>query len=198
MRRILALVICVAALAGCATTRHPPTPAPPSVGAVSWDARLSQLERADSWRLDGRAAAALGQQGWQASLNWQQSGSSSDVHLAGPLGVGAADIKVTPDGLSLDGAPPSAAVTAQLENKLGFDLPIGNLRYWLLGIPDPGMPFDLTRNPQDRALRLSQAGWTVDYDEYMPSNGDLLPKRLVLSRSDARVRIAVDRWQGLP
>ena len=79
-----------------------------------------------------------------------------------------------------------------------FDLPLDNLRYWLLGIPDPGAPFDLTRNPQDRALRLSQAGWTIDYDEYMPSSGDLLPKRLVLSRSDARVRIAVDRWQGLP
>ena len=60
------------------------------------------------------------------------------------------------------------------------------------------MPFDLTRNAQDRALRISQAGWTIDYDEYMPSNGDVLPKRLVLNRSDARVRIAVDRWQGLP
>jgi len=32
----------------------------------------------------------------------------------------------------------------------------------------------------------------------MPSSGDVLPKRLVLNRSDARVRIAVDRWRGLP
>ena len=95
-------------------------------------------------------------------------------------------------------APPSTAVVAQLEDKLGFDLPLDNLRYWLLGIPDPSIPFDLTRNTQDRALRISQAGWTIDYDEYMPSNGDVLPKRLVLNRSDARVRIAVDHWQGLP
>lgn len=159
---------------------------------------MRELERAGSWQLEGRAAAALGSQGWQASLNWVQRGSSSDLHLAGPLGVGATDIKMTPSGVSLNGAPPSGAALAQLQNKLGFDLPLDDLRYWLLGIPDPGAPFDLTRNLEDRAAHLSQAGWTIDYDEYMPEHGDVLPKRLVLSRADARVRIAVDHWQGLP
>jgi outer membrane lipoprotein LolB len=197
MRRRLAILICMAALAGCATLRHAPPP-PPAGERAAWDARVTELEHAASWRLDGRAAAALGQQGWQASLNWQQNGASSDLHLAGPLGVGATHIKVTPQGLSLNGAPPSTAVVTQLETKLGFELPLDNLRYWLLGIPDPGVPFDLTRNGQDRALKLSQAGWTIDYDEYMPANGDVLPKRLVLNRSDARVKIAIDHWQGLP
>jgi len=189
------MLVCLAALAGCATVRRA---APPSGAPAPWDERMSQLEHAASWRLDGRAAAALGQQGWQATLDWQQNGTVSDLHLAGPLGMGSTQIRVTPAGLSLNGAPPSGAVVAQLEDKLGFELPLDNLRYWLLGIPDPSIPFDLTRNGQDRALRLSQAGWTIDYDEYMPSSGDVLPKRLVLNRSDARVRIAVDRWRGLP
>ena len=189
------MLVCFAALAGCATLRHAP---PPSGVPAPWDERITQLEHAASWQLEGRAAAALGQQGWQASLGWHQNGSSSDLRLAGPLGVGATEIKMTPAGLSLNGAPPSGAVVAQLQEKLGFELPLENLRYWLLGIPDPGVPFDLTRNVQDRAQRLSQAGWTIDYDEYMPVNGDLLPKRLILNRADARVRIAVDRWQGLP
>ena len=73
-------------------------------------------------------------------------------------------IKVTPAGLSLNGAPPSAAVVAQLQDRLGFELPLDNLRYWLLGIPDPSTPFELTRNAQDRAAHLSQAGWNIDYD----------------------------------
>jgi outer membrane lipoprotein LolB len=112
--------------------------------------------------------------------------------------VGATEIRLTPAGLSLNGGPPSVTVMAELEEKLGFNLPLDTLRFWLLGIPDPSIPFDLTRNEQDRALRLSQAGWTIDYDQYMPSNGDVLPKRLVLTRSTARLRIAVDHWQGLP
>jgi outer membrane lipoprotein LolB len=189
------MLLCAAALAGCASLRPPAAP----LGApAAWNERMAQLEHAKSWQLEGRAAAALGQQGWQASLNWRQNGPSSDLHLAGPLGVGATEVKMTPAGLSLNGAPPDEAVLRQLQDKLGFELPLDNLRYWLLGIPDPSVPFDLTRNTQDRAQRLSQAGWTVDYDEYMPAKGDLLPKRLVLNRADARVRIAVDHWQGLP
>ena len=188
------MLACLAVLAGCATLRRPAVP--PVTAPAAWNQRLTELEHAGSWQLDGRAAAALGEQGWQASLDWRQNGSSSEVHLAGPLGVGATNIKVTPGGVSLNGAAPDEAVAGELQQKLGFEPPLDDLRYWLLGIPDPQQPFELTRNAQDRAARLSQAGWTIDYDEYMPAAGDLLPKRLVLNRGGARVRIAVDRWEA--
>src|ERR1700679_1924143 len=87
MRSWLAMLACVLLLAGCKTTQVRPT-----VPLAPWDERMTALAHAHSWQLDGRAAAALGQQGWQASLGWRQSGSSSDLHLAGPLGVGATNI----------------------------------------------------------------------------------------------------------
>jgi outer membrane lipoprotein LolB len=105
-------------------------------------------------------------------------------------------LKRTPDGLSLNGAPPSDAVLAQLQERLGFVLPLDHLRFWLLGVPDPGATFDLMRNSQDRASQLSQDGWIIDYDRYMPVDGDSLPAHLVLTRESVRVRIAVDRWQS--
>jgi outer membrane lipoprotein LolB len=177
-----------AALAGCAArpVLHP--------SATPWDQRVAELGQASRWQLDGRAAVALGQQGWQANLDWRQAGSESDLHLAGPFNIGALTIKVTPQGLSLNGAPPSDAVVEQLQGRLGFELPLDHLRYWLLGIPNPALPFDLTRNAQDRAQHLSQAGWEIDYDSYEPSGGDSLPAKLTLHRADARVRIVVDRW----
>jgi outer membrane lipoprotein LolB len=190
MRLWLSLLACASVLAGCATPTVRPTAA-----LVPWDERVTALEHARTWQLDGRAAAALGQQGWQASLDWRQKDSVSELHLAGPLGVGALALTMSPEGLSLNGAPPSPEVTAQVEARLGFQLPLENLRFWLLGIPNPDTPFELTRNPQDRALHLSQAGWSIDYDQYRPQAGDQLPVRIVLSRADARVRIAVDRWE---
>jgi outer membrane lipoprotein LolB len=164
--------------------------------AVPWDQRLVDLQRADTWQLAGRAAVAVGTQGWQASLDWQQRGDDAELHLAGPLGVGAMVIKETPAGLSLNGAPPSDAVLAQLQERLGFELPLNTLRYWLLGVPDPGSTFDLTRNDQDRAAHLTQAGWTLTYDKYMVVSGDWLPARVVMVRDTVRVRIAVDHWDG--
>lgn len=169
----------------------------PALAPAPWDQRLAELQHANAWQLDGRAAVAVGTQGWQASLNWRQNGVAAEVHLEGPLGVGALVLRETPQGLSLNGAPPGDTVIAQLQDRLGFELPLDDLRYWLLGVPDPGAAFDMTRNDQDRAQQLTQAGWTLNYDRYMPVNGDLLPARLVLSREGVRVRIAVDHWEGL-
>jgi outer membrane lipoprotein LolB len=187
MRKLLVVLACCAALTSCMTTRPALAPAP-------WDRRSADLQHANEWQLDGRAAVAVGTQGWQASLNWRQYGVATDVHLAGPLGVGALVLKQTPEGLSLNGAPPSDAVLGQLQERLGFELPLDTLRYWLLGVPDPGTAFDMARNDQDRARQLTQAGWTVNFDSYMAVNGDWLPSRVVLSREGVRVRIAVDHW----
>jgi len=186
----LTVLLCCAALSACVTTRPGPTPAP-----TPWDQRVTELQNAKTWQLAGRAAAAMGAQGWQASLDWRQRGVGAELHLAGPLGVGAVVLKETPDGLSLNGAPPSDAVVGQLQDRLGFELPLKNLRYWLLGVPDPGSVSEVTRNDQDRAAQLTQAGWTVSYDRYMTVGSDRLPSRLVLSRQDVRVRIAVEHWE---
>jgi outer membrane lipoprotein LolB len=174
------------------TTRPVRAPAAPA----AWEWRSLALQQAQAWQLDGRAAVAVGTQGWQASLDWRQRGTDAELHLAGPLGVGALVLTQTAAGLSLNGAPPSAAVLAQLQQRLGFELPLNELRYWLLGVPDPGSAFELARNGEDRAQQLLQAGWTVAYERYMPVGVDWLPARLVMSRDDVRVRIAVDHWQA--
>jgi len=190
MRKLILILSYVAVLAACATTRQASVPA-------AWAQRMDHLQRSDAWQLEGRAAVAVGAQGWQASLNWRQLGpAASEVHLAGPFGVGALVLTETPDGVSLNGAPPSDAVAVQLRERLGFELPLNDLRYWLLGVPDPGASFDVSRNDQDRARQLSQSGWTVDYDRYLPVGGDWLPGHLVLSREGVRVRIAIDHWVG--
>jgi outer membrane lipoprotein LolB len=188
MRRALTLVCCCV-LAACATTRRP-LPAP----TTKWEPRVNELQNAGEWQLDGRAAVALGTQGWQATLNWRQSDGIAEVHLSGPFGISAMVLKQTPEGLSLNGAPPSDAVLSQVQEKLGFDLPIDNLHYWLLGVPNPGSTYELAPNEQDRAKSLNQAGWIIAYDRYMPVAGDWLPQRLVLTRGDVRVRIVIDHW----
>jgi outer membrane lipoprotein LolB len=190
LRRRVLIVVCVcAALAACATTH------PALKSAMDWSQRMANLQEAGSWKLDGRAAVAVGTQGWQATLNWQQQGQASEVHLAGPFGMQATVLSRTPEGVSINGAAPNEAEMAQLQQRLGFDLPLDELRFWLLGVPDPGSAFDLKRNPQDRAQQLTQAGWSIDYDRYMPVGGDLLPSHLVLNREDVRVRIVVDHWE---
>lgn len=184
--------LCAAALvAGCATvSRRAPAPQP-------WAQRLSALQQDRDWSMQGRAAVAAGSRGWQASVDWQQRGPQTVVHLSGPLGIGASVLRLTSAGLSVNGAPANSDVVDQLQQRLGFDLPLANLRFWLLGVPDPGLPFIIARNGQDRVQHLTQAGWAIDFDRYMAIGGDWLPAMLVLNYPGVRVRIAVDRWDGV-
>jgi outer membrane lipoprotein LolB len=193
MLRLSTAACCLVALSACVSTRPRP-----QLPADQWSMRIETLQHASAWTLQGRAAVAAGTQGWQAALDWRQDAASSELHLSGPLGIGAQVITQTPNGLSINGAAPSAAALAQLQDRLGFELPIDALRYWLLGVPDPNGTFDLQRNDQDRAQRLVQAGWSIDYDRYMAASGDILPAHIVLTRGDVRVRIVVDHWEMHP
>lgn len=186
-RPLLPALCAVLVLAACAThpVRRPGAP---------WEERVSALQRIAAWQLDGRTAVAFGKQGWQASLDWRQRDDTSEVHLAGPFGAGATVLELTPSGLSVNGAPPTAEQKAALAERFGFELPLPELRYWLLGVPTPSETFDVTRNDADRARVLEQAGWHIEYERYMPVAGDWLPALLRLERSDVRVRVAVEHW----
>ncbi len=190
MFRSLTAACCLVAMSACVSTR---TQLP-----GEWTTRVQELQHAGTWTLEGRAAVAAGSQGWQASLDWRQRAASSELHLSGPLGIGAQVISQTPSGLSINGAAPSADALAQLQDRLGFALPLGDLRYWLLGVPAPNDTFDLTRNEQDRAQHLVQDGWSIDYDRYVAASGDVLPAHIVLTRDNVRVRIVVDHWDIRP
>jgi len=244
MRRI-APIIAALLLAACATA----PPAPQVLAA--WPERLRQLQSMPQWDLQGRAAAAVGTQGWQANLAWHQGGQDSEIHLAGPLGVGAMALKLSEQGVEIEGrgealkfkdrgagiqedgaerklkergtamqeagvgpaadAPtpnatsmpdavttPDAAATqdaaAYLAQRLGFAPPFARLRYWLLGVPSPELPFEWQSNAQDRALSILQDGWRIEYPDYMRVGADLLPRHMTLTRDTVRVRVAVDRW----
>ena len=185
-------VLCAILLASCASIR--PTLQP----ASAWPQRLGVLQHASQWEMQGRAAVAIGAHGWQASVDWRQQGADTVVHLSGPLGVGASVLRLGADGLSVNNAPPSPDAVALMQQRIGFDLPVSNLRYWLLGVPDPGLPYTLRLNLQSRAAQLIQGGWTVDYLRYQRAAVDALPGMLVLSRGGIRVRIVIDQWDGVP
>ena len=178
-----ALLVTLASLVACRTV-------PPSspIGA-SWEVRRPQL------------AVAAGGEGFNADLHWIQDGPRSQVTLAGPLGVGGAEITASGNDLTLVTSRgehvDSDAAHAALAARLGFDPPLSSLRYWILGVPDPAQPaiteLDVS---QQRLTGLTQAGWRVDYADYVTTGGGTLPARLTLQRDNVRVRVLIDNWQS--
>jgi outer membrane lipoprotein LolB len=183
----------VLVVAGCVTA--PPRP----TRVVPWPQRRARLQSLDPFALTGRVAVAAAGEGFDAHLDWRQQGTRSTVDLNGPLGIGG--VHVVADGASLEIETSSgrkltsSQAQAELTTKLGFEPPLGSLRYWILGVPDPAGSFTETIGNAQRLTALQQFGWHIHYLAYTDAGGYWLPRRMALSRGDIRVRVVVDRWQ---
>lgn len=166
-----------------------------------WDIRRAQLQARERFELSARVAVAAGNDGFNARLRWEQDGQRSNVALDGPLGVGG--VRVAAEGASLSittsrGEQLDAdAARAELIARLGFEPPLGSLRYWVLGVPDPAQPAtEEVLDPQQRLVSLQQDGWRIEYGGYKAVGGEWLPEKITFRRDEVRVRMIVDRWSS--
>jgi outer membrane lipoprotein LolB len=193
MLRKLLWATVVVMLASCRTVpvRHE-TP----VSSQAWEARKPQLQARDQFELKGRVAVATGSDGFNARLRWTQSGKQTHMSLDGPLGAGG--VQVTSDGSAVSIVTSRGdrlendAARVELANRLGID----SLRYWVLGVPEPGHPAQESLDPQQRLAALEQDGWQILYSDYMSVGGEWLPSKLTLQRQGIRVRLVVDGWNS--
>ncbi|MGQ0428644.1 MAG: lipoprotein insertase outer membrane protein LolB [Gammaproteobacteria bacterium] len=188
---------CAAALllAGCATL-------PPPVDAADWPARRRALQALSGWTLTGRVAVAAGGEGFSGGLRWRQDGARAEIDMRGPLGGTALAIRVDGESLSVTDAH-GATIAGEDARRataeyVGAELPLSELRYWLVGAPAPGSPYRESLGADARLESLEQAGWRVRYDRYAGSEGLTLPAKLELSAGEVRLRVAVSGWRVAP
>jgi outer membrane lipoprotein LolB len=201
MRRALVLAAFggLTLLAGCRTV-PPAVVTGPGAGAP-WAEQRAALEHLSNYGLSGRVAVAANGQGFSASLRYTQQPRRTDLSLDGPLGIGGLRVELegeslrifTSRGEQLDGA----AARAELERRLGFALPLAELRWWLLGLPmPPAGTFELIEDAQSGEIRsFAQNGWNVRIDSRAAGLGFALPKRLTAEREGARLKLLVETWR---
>lgn len=185
-------------LSGCAGMSPQP---PGDPRADLWAERQSRLSCVSEWRLRARVALRAGDQGGSGRLTWRQWGERYSLRLTGPMGWGGvelrgdeASITVTADGRRRHyDSPPSEVLAA----RLGYELPLSGLRYWLLALPAPGAPVQVELDPWGRPARLSQSGWEIVYESYQRAAVDALPSRLRMSRGEVEVTVAIADWTDL-
>jgi len=195
----VALAAAVLLVAGCRTAPVAPVSGPGPGADAPWPLQRERLETLDRYSLNGRVAVAANGQGFSASLRYLQQPQRAEMALDGPMGLGGMRLTLegenlavaTSNGETLDGG----AARDEIERRLGFSLPLAEMRWWLLGIPAPGEAA-LDQDGVTGEIRgFRQNGWQVNVDARAPAMGFALPQRLTAQREGARLKLAVDRWQ---
>ncbi len=173
-------------LAGCAALPE----ASPEVDAASvdaiWTARQQQLAAVKGFELGGRVAVKGG--GLSGALHWQQDGEHFRLRIAGPFGAGALSMEGTAALVSIKGKDIDLVTTDPqqvLAERTGWRLPLAALRWWVLGLPDPHSPADITLDAEGRAISLRQTDWLLQYSDYRSGTTPTLPGRIEASQQTA-------------
>ena len=180
-------------LAGCtaAGNRSP---------AVLDAAALSELEY---WGLRGRVALNREGRGAQANVLWRQQGSSAQLELSGPWGVGAERVRIEGGDVNLlsEGDWVSMCAPGTRIDELAMlcdSAPLQSLPYWLRGLPDPGSPFTEYSSGQGAAREFRQDGWRIEVNALARSGDLAVPRRLNISGPGASMKVAITNWELPP
>jgi len=178
-------------LAGCAAA-PPAVNVPPEPGA----------EWPSEWSVDGRMAISVGEQGGSGAFKWQQDGDTSRLAVRGPLGVGAVDVTVEGQQLTVvDGSGTTVTgeqARSQVQSRLGADLPLSSLRFWMTARPDPSGEATVHDSTTPPLRVIEQNGWRVAYDEFGRFEGRVAPTRLTATGANVRLKLVLDRWAVPP
>ncbi len=194
MKRFL-VVLFAMVLAGCTVAPPRPSDGGRSVELVQWQVPPAP----ERWSLDGRAAIRVGDDGGTMSVRWRADGGDYRLDMSGALGAGAVRLEGDDTGVTLrtrDGRRTRApSARALLRRETGYDLPVAYLRWWVRGLPAPGIEGQVRLNGGGHASELHQGGWTITYGEYRSVGRYRLPARLSVDGDGVSVRLAVRRWE---
>ncbi len=197
MRRLPLLLTLL--IVGCSQT--PPRPQPDTAPEQSWQLRQHQLKKLSHWQLSGRLAVLKEHEAWHMSLEWLQHSDRYSLNIIAPLGQGSMRLHgdavevmlITDEGETLNASDPDQLLYQQL----GWRVPVSALRYWVLGLPAPGEHHP-TLDEYGRLSHLQQAGWEIEFIDYLPRQGTELPRKVFVSNHSAKVKLLISDWQWLP
>ena len=162
-------------------------------------AREQALASVDRWVLQGRLGVSNGSDGGSGNFSWSQDGEHYEFVLRAP--VTGKSFRLSGDNHGaliegLDGGPIHGRDAESLMHRaLGWDVPLRDLRAWVLGLRADGGPAELTFGTDRLPASLLQDGWSVDYREWDASHQPPLPKKLYAAKPPYKVKLVIESWQ---
>jgi outer membrane lipoprotein LolB len=162
-------------------------------------ARERVLAPVDRWVLQGRLGVSNGSDGGSGSFSWSQDGDHYEFVLRAPVTGKSFRLSGDSHGAlmeGLDGGPIRGRDAESLMHRaLGWDVPLRDLRAWVLGLRADSGPAELTFGEDRLPATLLQDGWSVDYREWDTSRQPPLPKKLYAAKSPYKEKLVIESWQ---
>ncbi len=198
----VSVLVLLGLVGGCQSI--PPTPQNDPDGNL----RQKVLKRQDTYETRGRLSLTTPEATNQASFTLNVDDEDLALQLSGPFGIGAVKLEdMDGQGRIISAKHGDIALQnteEELTALLGYPVPLNAIRFWALGLAEPGKPAQRTMATDGRLLSvLEQGGWRVEYQQYksvpIPGRDDEfsveLPRKVVLSSPEVRILMVFRHWR---
>lgn len=191
MRHLLILALFLFLLGGCSSK--------PPLLPESMQAQQPAYDLSD-WVLEGRMSLRMEDRSDSVSIHWQQKQRDYEINVsAGPFNQSVARLEGRPGFVEMQVAGEDTLYTARspealMNAMLGWSLPVSHGIYWVKGIPDPNVVFEI--HESERGFSFAQSGWKIDASRFEQVNPNLLlPRRIRMEREGLTITLVVSQWR---
>lgn len=173
---------------------------------TDWQTRQSSLAMIDSWSMHARIGLRSQSRSGSATLLWDETPASRKLRLLGPLGGGTIHLQQDNSGVTLQdskGKRWQAENAAELIYQVtGWQIPVSALRWWVLGLTEPGSDAEYSLDESQHLVSVRQQGWQVTLGQYNQFGEYQLPTNIVLENESGpedeqyvRARLIIKDWK---
>ena len=197
MRQILLLLLAVSLLSACASQV---ARIDSGLKSQLWLAHQITVSAIQSWNIKGRIAVKNEKESGTVALFWNQFISNYELRFVAPLGQGTYILSGSPGGVAMKG-PNNKTIMAEtaeqlLREGLGWDIHLNGLRYWIRGLPEPGINYsELMLDSKGRLTNMQQSGFNVSVSRYAEQDGIFLPEKLIIKSHRIQLKVIIQNWE---
>jgi len=165
-----------------------------------WTNHQALVNELESWSIRGRTAIQSKNNSATFLLHWDQFDAGYELRFISGLGHGTYLLKGSAAGVVMR-TPKNKVFTSDtpeklIREKLGWDVYLAGLKYWMRGIPEPNVKYSqLLLDEKGRLKDMKQSGFSVSVLRYTDKRNISLPEKLFIRSSDIQLRLVIQNWE---
>ncbi|NEG85735.1 lipoprotein localization protein LolB [Pantoea agglomerans] len=199
-RNLLRLLPLASVLLAACSVNKPQGPGP-SVTAPQWQQHQQAVSKVMHYQTRGAFAYLSDKQKVYARFNWQQTAPDRyRLLLTNPLGSTELQLDAQGSVVQIVDNKGKRYVSNDAQKMIsqltGMNIPLANLRQWMMGLPGDATDYQLNESYQLSSLNYSRDGqnWQVSIAGYDSKVTPPLPSSLELKEGDQRIKLRMDGW----
>ena len=165
-----------------------------------WQNHQALVNKIESWNIKGRAAIQSENNSATFLLHWDQFNTGYELRFIAGLGQGAYLLQGTENGVVMR-TPKNKVFTSDtpeslIREKLGWDVHIAGLKYWVRGVPEPNVKYSqLLLDKKGRLKDMKQSGFFISILRYTDKENISLPEKLFIRSNNIQLRLVIQNWE---